>query len=52
MRVAGNLDRPARIGYTVGCGFDMIVFFIQTLGCRSAMPSLPGFPWEVGPPPG
>jgi hypothetical protein len=38
MRVAGNLDWPACIGYAVGCGFDRIVFSIQTLrrGPRNA----------------
>jgi glutathione synthase/RimK-type ligase-like ATP-grasp enzyme len=38
MRVAGNLDWPACIGYAVGCGFDNIVFFIQTLRRGLAKP--------------
>jgi glutathione synthase/RimK-type ligase-like ATP-grasp enzyme len=38
MRVAGNLDWPACIGYAVGCGFDKIVFSIQTLRQGLAMP--------------
>jgi hypothetical protein len=37
IRVAGNLDRPPRIGYAVGCGFDKIVFSIQTLPRGLAM---------------
>jgi glutathione synthase/RimK-type ligase-like ATP-grasp enzyme len=40
MRVAGNLDRPARIRYAVGCGFDKIDFFIQTLRQDLAMPAV------------
>src|ERR1700704_3907145 len=40
MRVAGNLDWPARIGYAIGCGFDRIVFSIQTLRRGLAMPAV------------
>jgi glutathione synthase/RimK-type ligase-like ATP-grasp enzyme len=35
-----NLDRPTRIRYAVGCGFDSIDFSIQTLGRGVGMPSL------------
>jgi hypothetical protein len=38
MRVAGNLDWPACIGYAVGCGFDKIDFSIQTLRRGLATP--------------
>ena len=40
MRVAGNLDWPARIDYAIGCGFDRIVFSIQTLRRGLAMPAV------------
>ena len=38
-----NLDRPIRIRYAVGCGFDKVDFSIETLDRRDAMPSLQDF---------
>jgi glutathione synthase/RimK-type ligase-like ATP-grasp enzyme len=40
MPVAGYLVHQLRIRYAIDCGFDRIVFFIQTLGRDLAMPAV------------
>src|SRR5258708_11115221 len=40
MRVACNLDRRPRIRYASDCGFDRIVFSVQTLRRDHAMPTV------------